>query len=270
MKKKRNRQGFDPMAFWTKQMAREKRNHRKNNHGFTLVELIIAIAIMAILAAACAPLLIRYIDKSRKAIDIENAEILYKAAEMAATSGNDDVIDGWNLYAARTDENVAHTEVTRNGYRTDLDQSTTDTYHINCIAWARGVNYNQDYWGKHSTEWQNALFKCTLDNTSDLAMKYTDEFLTCLLQDKAKGEIYKHNQKLNFHGYDAQTIEFKFKKALKYGQPECWMLCINCETRSPEIWIGDKNFNGRGGTGKGTKIKPLYRIYPDPCDEYRN
>ena len=37
------------------------------NKGFSLVELIIVIAIMAILAAAIAPALIRYIDKSRNA-----------------------------------------------------------------------------------------------------------------------------------------------------------------------------------------------------------
>ena len=40
------------------------------NAGFSLVELIIVIAIMAILAAAIAPALIRYISKSRKADDM--------------------------------------------------------------------------------------------------------------------------------------------------------------------------------------------------------
>lgn len=44
---------------------------KKSNKGFSLVELIIVIAIMAILAAAIAPALIRYIDKSRKADDIQ-------------------------------------------------------------------------------------------------------------------------------------------------------------------------------------------------------
>ena len=45
----------------------------KKNKGFSLVELIIVIAIMAILAAAIAPALIRYIDKSRKADDVTAA-----------------------------------------------------------------------------------------------------------------------------------------------------------------------------------------------------
>jgi len=46
------------------------------NKGFSLVELIIVIAIMAILAAAIAPALIRYIDKSRKSDDLAAAETI--------------------------------------------------------------------------------------------------------------------------------------------------------------------------------------------------
>ncbi len=53
------------------------------NKGFSLVELIIVIAIMAILAAAIAPALIRYIDKSRKADDVSAAETINTAVSAA-------------------------------------------------------------------------------------------------------------------------------------------------------------------------------------------
>ena len=53
------------------------------NKGFSLVELIIVIAIMAILAAAIAPALIRYIDKSRRSDDVAAAETINTAAQAA-------------------------------------------------------------------------------------------------------------------------------------------------------------------------------------------
>ena len=53
------------------------------NKGFSLVELIIVIAIMAILAAAIAPALIRYIDKSRRSDDVAAAETINTATQAA-------------------------------------------------------------------------------------------------------------------------------------------------------------------------------------------
>ena len=53
------------------------------NKGFSLVELIIVIAIMAILAAAIAPALIRYINKSRKADDVTAAGVVATAVQSA-------------------------------------------------------------------------------------------------------------------------------------------------------------------------------------------
>ena len=61
------------------------------NKGFSLVELIIVIAIMAILAAAIAPALIRYIDKSRRADDVAAAETLNTGAQAALA--NEDIYD---------------------------------------------------------------------------------------------------------------------------------------------------------------------------------
>ncbi len=56
---------------------------KMNNKGFSLVELIIVIAIMAILAASIAPALIRYIDKSRKSNDITAAGTIKTAVDSA-------------------------------------------------------------------------------------------------------------------------------------------------------------------------------------------
>lgn len=59
---------------------------KTNNKGFSLVELIIVIAIMAILAGAIAPALIRYIDKSRKSNDVSSAKTIKTAIETSMSN----------------------------------------------------------------------------------------------------------------------------------------------------------------------------------------
>ena len=66
----------------------------RDNKGFSLTELLIVIAIMAILAAALTPVVIHFIDKSRKAVDIETAQVLFEAAELASASSDDEASEG--------------------------------------------------------------------------------------------------------------------------------------------------------------------------------
>lgn len=55
------------------------------NKGFSLVELIIVIAIMAIITGALAPALIKYVNKSRLSTDIENGSTIARTI-MAAVA----------------------------------------------------------------------------------------------------------------------------------------------------------------------------------------
>ena len=56
---------------------------KKRNEGFSLVELIIAIAIMAILASAIGVSVIRYIQKARASAALEEARLIVNAAQHA-------------------------------------------------------------------------------------------------------------------------------------------------------------------------------------------
>lgn len=55
---------------------RKRTNQRNRNKGFSLVELIVVIAIMAVLVGVLAPQFIGYVAKTRQATDVQNAQTL--------------------------------------------------------------------------------------------------------------------------------------------------------------------------------------------------
>lgn len=72
---------------------------KTNNKGFSLVELIVVIAIMAVLVGVAAPTFTKYVEQSRRATDIQNAEAIKTAVLVDIAEGDPD-------FASTTDATV--------------------------------------------------------------------------------------------------------------------------------------------------------------------
>lgn len=64
------------------------KKERMNDKGFSLVELIIVIAIMVILVAVLAPQYLRYVERGRNATDRDNATAIASAMMVWGTETN--------------------------------------------------------------------------------------------------------------------------------------------------------------------------------------
>ena len=68
-----------------------RETYKENEKGFSLVELIIVVAIMAILIGTLAPQYIKYVEKSKTSADKELLDDVFRACSTA--SAEDDIID---------------------------------------------------------------------------------------------------------------------------------------------------------------------------------
>ena len=98
-----------------------KNKKRLNNKGFSLVELIIVIAIMAVLVGVLAPAYLRYVEKSRKSADIQAIDSIMTAMEVTAM-GSEFHMQTNDTMVATFDDGVLEFTATVNG----AGASTTD------------------------------------------------------------------------------------------------------------------------------------------------
>lgn len=90
---------------------------KKNNKGFTLVELIVVLVILAILAAILVPALLGYIDRAKEQQIVLNARSVYTAAQAefsdayAAAKSGKTISDAFGTGSTRPDRILTTADV---------------------------------------------------------------------------------------------------------------------------------------------------------------
>ena len=136
-------------------MLKFLKDKKKDNKGFTLVELVIVVAILAIFVGILAPQYTKYVEKSRTAADASNLENLVTVVKTAASDSTDTIAAGTYTITLSNNNDVAITDDKGANVKSTLNEVFKE--------------FAGDNWDKarlKSSKWVN-------DNTATTAAKNT-------------------------------------------------------------------------------------------------
>ncbi|MBR3629967.1 MAG: prepilin-type N-terminal cleavage/methylation domain-containing protein [Oscillospiraceae bacterium] len=200
---------------------------RNRIEGFTLVELIVVIAIIGILASIIIPSMIGYVRKAKIKADTATARSIFN--EFSLLLVEEDEYEGFN----NKKETVFDCFYSQNFKTVHSVNVNKETYDLHVVAKCAGaapaksqpLNGGYYHWNGNS---EGAAIYKALD----------DRF-----QQSRKGKFLIRKQSTSYNHKDT----------------DLWMLCYRVENneRQIEIWAGSS-------TGKWASL-PVYRLYPDPA-----
>ena len=226
-----------------------------NNKGISLLELIIAITIMAVLVGVITPQYVKYLNKSKKAVDLANAEKIAKAFEHI-------IIDNpefYDFYTYEANKKGIKIEVVANWHGEGNKSKKVPGQKVGEKSYTMYSLISSEDFGVFS----GGAFKDSPKNKDGLNIyDALNEELGIRFESTAKMQEYQRNH----GGYDKNDImvpKYKIKPNFdeRRGYVDRWRICKRADGQL-EIWTAENSVSGDGGG------YPCYRLWPVPCDAY--
>ncbi len=158
---------------------------KRNNKGFTLLELLIIVSIIGILVAISIPAFTSQIEKSRRAVDIANARTIKSALTLALSTGELQITDDT-------------TEIT---LHINAEKVNGGCYKDTTKVFINGVKYNR------YTQILNLISKYGASDQIRMQQKKIDWYAVSI---NGKGECYYYEGKGNMNDYKNPKVATKY------------------------------------------------------------
>ncbi len=212
--------------------------NKLKNKGFSLIELIIVIAIMAVLIGILAPMFIKQVEKSKKSKDVWTAEHIAKAVNLAFVD-YPEAYDAYEDWGVKNGGLPATVSVTVDG--------VTSSYKVHLVASSgtQGTNKKSNCFNGGA----NAFFDSYRDGrdgfygaiNEELGLDYT-KMNSAITPKYSKAKTGSGAP----GGFGYETIDrYRIVKRADNGQMEIW-------AAQPDPYGG----------------YPIYRLWPEPDDIY--
>ncbi|MBR5419917.1 MAG: prepilin-type N-terminal cleavage/methylation domain-containing protein [Lachnospiraceae bacterium] len=201
---------------------------RLNDKGYTLVELIVVIAIMAVLVGVITPNLMGFIDKAKKSNDLEMARVLGEALERVLIL-DDAAATEWNKIG-QSGQNSVYFDVT--------DPYTGESYRV----------YNGFEW--------------TLTRQGDIQGRYAGNYRNGVLRDPYGVNAHRTLYNAYIQEIGQKDINISYRK---YYINQ-YRILKRADNGMPEVWVCPVKA-GTDGEGINNGFV-YYRLYPNYDENY--